>query len=76
MNNARRKQIDAIISKMEESKSELENLLEEEQEAYDNMPDSLQDSERGEKAQEAISNLEDAISGIDDVLVNLEESRQ
>lgn len=76
MNNLRRKQIDLIISKLEESKSELETLLEEEQEAFDNLPDSLQDSEKGEKAQEAISNLEDAISNIEDTINSLEESKQ
>lgn len=36
----------------------LDILCDEEQEAYDNMPESLQDTERGERSQNAIDTLE------------------
>ena len=54
-----------INDKIEEAKSvligELEEIRDEEQEAFDNMPEGFQNGERGELAQEAINNLETAI---------------
>jgi len=41
-------------------------VRDEEQEAYDNMPESFQGGEKGEKAQECISAIEDAISSLED----------
>lgn len=76
MNNARRKQLNALYSKMEELKSQLETILEEEQESFDNMPESLQDSERGQLSQEAIDNLESAVSSFEEVMEYIENSQQ
>ena len=45
----------------------------EEQEAFDNMPESLQDSERGQTMYENIDNLESATSDLEDVIMNLQE---
>lgn len=45
---------------------EVEALRDEEQEYLDNMPEGLQQGERGEAAQEAISNLENACDKIDE----------
>ena len=53
MNNTRRKRIDAVMQKLEELSEELEALKEEEEESYDNLPESLQESERCEAMQEA-----------------------
>lgn len=47
MNKIGRKQIEAIINQLESLRDEIETLKDEEQEKYDNLPDSLQDSERG-----------------------------
>ena len=41
MNKKRRKWLENIINKLEEQKDELDSLICEEQEAYDNMPESL-----------------------------------
>lgn len=73
MNKARRKWLEDIIGKLEEQKEELYNLQQEEQEAYDNMPESLQDSERGQTAYEYASDLEDEHSNLEDVIQNLQE---
>ena len=54
MNNARRKEINTLIAELEDLKSRLESVLEEEQEYLDNMPESFQGGEKGEKAQSAI----------------------
>lgn len=71
MNNDRRKEISKALSIAEELKSTLENLRDEEQEYYDNMPESLQGSDKGEAASEAVTNLENAISSMDEVVDHL-----
>lgn len=44
MNNKRRKEIEKLKSSLSEVKNKLQNLLDEEQEAFDNMPESIQES--------------------------------
>lgn len=73
MNKARRKWLEETINKLEEQKTELESIGEEEQEAYDNMPESLQDSEKGQTMYENIDTLEAAASDLDDIITNLQE---
>lgn len=62
--------------KLEELKSEIEGISEEEQESYDNLPESLQDGERGEKMQSAIDNLEYATSYMDDIISYLQDAME
>jgi len=64
MNNARRKRI-AQLTKT--ALLELENLLEEEQEAIDNLPESLQQSERGNDMEEAVAAIEEGIFAIEEL---------
>lgn len=73
MNKARRKWLEDIIGKLEEQKDELYQLYEEEQEAYDNMPESLQESERGQIAPEFVDSLETEHGSLEDVITNLQE---
>ena len=40
MNKLRRSQIEKVIAKIEEAKSELENIRDDEQDYFDNMPES------------------------------------
>ena len=75
MNANRRQRITKAINRIEEIESMLSDLQEfileindDEQEAFDNMPESLQYSERGEAMEEAISNLDDAYSALDGIL--------
>ncbi|AXH69003.1 hypothetical protein SCHNAPSIDEE_53 [Microbacterium phage Schnapsidee] len=74
MNAGRRKEIQALISKLEDLKtlkdeieSGLETVRDEEQEYYDNMPEGLQQSDRGYKAEEAASNLTEALGQLQDI---------
>lgn len=73
MNKERRKAIDALISEIrcvenemtalvQQVESMVEVILGDEQDAFDNMPESLQYAEKGEAAQEAINALEYADS--------------
>lgn len=74
MNKQRRKeiegvrdQLDAIFGMLESVRGTVEDLQAEEQEYFDNMPESLQGGERGEAAEAAASYLQDAASAVDDL---------
>lgn len=75
MNAKRRNSIDSVINelieKFEEIKAEaidqLSEIRDEEQEAYDNLPESLQESERGENMQNCIDALEYFMSDLENM---------
>lgn len=71
MNNKRRKQIKENIDMLEVVKCNLENILNEEQDYFDNMPENLQGSIRGEVSEEAIDLLNEVIDLIGDCIDNL-----
>lgn len=73
MNKTRRKWLEKTIATLEDQKLELESICEEEQEAYDNMPESLQESEKGQTMYENIDTLESASSDLENIISNLEE---
>ena len=80
MNKARRKELAQIVAKLEELealhleiKEELEAVRDEEQEALDNLPESLQESERGEQMQEYIDAMESALDDLEQL--DIEEIR-
>ena len=88
MNAPRRKNLQAIIEAIEELKSQLEDqmsdletLRDEETDYYDNMPEGIQASERGERAEcsmealtEACDNLYDLIDQIEGVTSSIQEA--
>lgn len=76
MNAARRKAINALLSQVEDLTAQVEALRDEEQEYFDNMPESFQGGEKGETAQAAIDALENAFNGLESVHEYLEESAQ
>ena len=49
------------------AKEIIEEVKEEEQEAFDNMPESLQGSERGEQMESYIGDLENAADDLDSI---------
>jgi uncharacterized coiled-coil DUF342 family protein len=59
-----------LVIAIEEAKSEIETVKDEEQEAYDNMPESLQNGDRGQVVQQAIDSMEVAVEALN----NLESS--
>jgi len=79
MNKERRKNLGEAISllcsaqeSIERAKEIVEDVRDEEQESYDNLPESLQESERGEAMQENIDNLESVSGELDDIFDNVE----
>jgi ribosome recycling factor len=68
MNNERRKMIAATGRMLEEAKADLETARDEEQDYYDNMPESFQGGDKGDTAQNSIDALEEAINAMDEVI--------
>ena len=73
MNNTRRKQLQAIQEELRNLYERLNSLCDEEQEAFDNMPEPLQGSARGEKSQEAISTIESVRDQVSDAADEIDE---
>ena len=71
MNNERRKIISAQIAVMEQALSNLQEVFDAEDEAFGNMPESLQQSERGETMSEGMVTIENAINGLQSALDDL-----
>lgn len=55
----------SAIGECEQWESDLNDIKDNEEEAYNNMPESLQNGERGQTSQEAISHLETAIGAME-----------
>lgn len=75
MKKSRRIRIDKIIKKIDELMAAVEELRLEEDEAYNNLPDSLQSSERGDAMYNAIDNLECAGNCLEEVEDYLNEAK-
>ena len=73
MNKQRRKQIDKILARLQDCIVELEQIRDDEQEAFDNLPEGLQYSERGEMMEEYISDIDDVLSNLEDCTSNLDD---
>lgn len=71
MNNIRRKEIRRIEEVLQVLLDDIESVKDEEQEAFDNMPEGLQASDRGEAMEANISNLEDVVCNIEEAIDNL-----
>ena len=74
MNNQRRKDLTKAIELIEEAKSIVNAAEEEEQEFFDNMPEGLQASERGERAEEAAQSLEEMRDNFYDAIELIEKA--
>lgn len=80
MNKQRRKELAEAIEKLEkaiamleEAKETVEYVAEEEQEAYDNMPESLQCSERGEMTLDNVGTLNEITSNIESYIDEIQD---
>ena len=65
MNKERRKRLAEAFEKIGEVKEIIESVKDEEQEAYDNLPENFQNGERGEEMQGYIEMLDEAYGYLD-----------
>ena len=82
MNKVRRKRIASVIETLENitgydlietAKDEIEDILWEEDDAYNNMPENLQYSMRGEESSDAIDSLQEAVDVLEEAIDALNE---
>ena len=66
MNKARRKRLGEAFDLIGTAQDILSAVREEEQEAYENLPDSFRDGERGEEIQNYMDMIEEAEGYLDD----------
>ena len=75
MNDTRRKRISELKTQLDfannylkEASKKLSSIFNEEQDAFDNMPEGLQSSYRGMCSEDAIDNMEEANEKLDEVI--------
>lgn len=73
MNKARRKELDRAADMLRKAYSIIESCRDDEEDAYDNLPESFQDGERGEEMQEYIDVMDEAMDQIDEAANAIEE---
>ena len=73
MDKQRRKKLEDVLDRLQGCMMDLEYIKEEEQESYDNLPESLQYSEKGEQMQENVDDLDYVISDLDQVIDSVNE---
>lgn len=74
MNKTRRKCLANLSEILEELKTSIETLRDEEQDYMDNMPENLQGSERYQTAEAAVDNLDSAMDNLMDAISCIEEA--
>lgn len=76
MNNERRQAIQEVMNQLEDAQGTVCAIQEEEQEYFDDMPEGLQGSEKGDRASEVADELMDIDSGIQDLMDRLEGCKE
>ena len=66
MNAQRRKALEKVSGMISDARCLLEEIQQEEQDAFDGMPENLQCSERGEKIEENASLLEEIVYSLEE----------
>lgn len=75
MNKRRRSEIDTLIEELNDLKNRVASVLEDEQGSLENMPESLQGSDRGYAMQEGIDELDSASNSLSDAVDALEAAK-
>lgn len=76
MNNTRRKALNSIYCKLTDIKDILEEIKDEEECCFDNIPENLQNSEKYERAAEAFDALDSAFMSLEETLEYIEDAIQ
>lgn len=74
MNNERRKNLRKCMNDIEHIMNVISEIVEEEQDYMYNMPESLQNSERYEKAEEAVDNIESCLDSLNEACNYIESA--
>ena len=75
MNKERRKLLDYVIDKLEELQAEVASIGEDEREAYDNLPDNLNDTDMANQMSENADDLDGLDGDFESLLDTLRDIR-
>jgi len=76
MNKQDRKELERALGLIDEATAIVENIREAEQEKFDNMNEGLQQSEGGQKLEQNVSTLDDAISELEEAHGRITEASE
>lgn len=74
MNKQRREEISNLISEIEGLKDKAEQIASEEREYYDNMPENMQQGDKGQAADEAAGYLEEVSDSLQEAIDKLDRA--
>lgn len=74
MNKMNRKQLSDLISRIETIHEELDEIKDSEEEKFDNLPENLQDSEKGEAFSEIIDFLDTASESLKESVESIQNA--
>ena len=75
MNKSRRSRLSILQEQIQDIMSAMDEIRNEEQEAYDNLPESIQYSERGDAMTDAIDSMDEAASLLEDIDSYLDDAK-
>ena len=73
MNNDRRNKLQKIYDQLEELREKLDFIIEDEQTALDNMPESMWETERYENMESGLESLDDVQNSFDTFIMEFSE---
>lgn len=74
MNNRKRDRLKTAMKMLEEASNIIDAVREEEEEALENLPENLQDSERYESMENNVERLQDSIESIEQLVESIGET--
>lgn len=76
MNKKDRNELEKALVLLGEAQEIIDSIKEGEQENFDNLSEGLQQTEKGQKFEETVSNMDDAWNSIDEVVVIINEAME
>lgn len=74
MNAARRKSLAEVTDLLQQAKDLLETVMSDERDAFDNMPDSLRESDRGQEMEAGLDAMDEAVNEIDSAMDQISDN--
>lgn len=74
MNNRRRDRLKSVLTSLENAQNTLEAVTDQEEDALDNIPENLMDSEMYDKIDEAVENLNAAQERLQETIESIERA--
>jgi hypothetical protein len=75
VNKDRRAELDKAIGLLHDASEMIESCKDDEQEYYDNIPESMQSGDKGSTAESAIDSLDNAICSIEEAINEIENAQ-